>query len=1206
MPDTIKIFLASSSELEEDRRDFEIFVGRKNKDWIAKGVFLHLVIWEDFFDAVSKTRLQDEYNKAIRECDVFVMLFFTRVGQYTEEEFEAAFGQFKATNKPFIFTYFRDGGLPAEPAAGDPASVSAFKDKLGQLGHFYTRYGNSDRLTHHFSDQLDKLAAAGFIEFTPAGIPAESSKKPAVPLQAPAPAADHVLRRTELESLKGHLLADDGPGGDGKQKYRLLPNTVGLHGIGGAGKTTLARLLCADGEVRHACRDGILWVPIGKHPPEPRAQIADLVTALEGDCDGCSTLPGARARLQAALAGKTILLVLDDVWDEAQIRDIVEVSTNCARLITTRNTLTLPFEAILVDVGTMNAEDARQLLAAGLPAGAEPGIASLARHLGHWPVLLRLANRALRQRVIAQKTPLPKALDAVERDLTRKGVLAFDPAQSAVERDQAVAATVEASLELLDADERRRYTELAIFPQDVPIPLGRAAELWQLTSGLASDAAEELVTDRLDPLSLLDYNGESDTLHLHEMLRSYAAATLAGKAALHLRLVTRWGDRPSKLDGYAWRWLAFHRAEAAMASEQPARHDLTERLVTLVSDESWQRAQEEAIADLPAVREALVSALNAAVADDVPLGVALIVRAADALVQFNREHSRPEPVFDLARQGNLAAARRRTAVFSIDEHWRQALLLATAWLAPPDKRAEAQQLVEEVRAQLGTDQRLHDLLRWIRADLWGEPPPEFAFQVPDSKVDDALIEQLLKRVGGGEYNRELIVSRGLDPDIQDPDRPPPTRDLHQQGANGGETTTGYLADLDGPYLVIHAAKDRTKGTAALDQYLSVYTNYSYSEYRFSTLWLLLGYVVRLPAPDGGPWVRESLERILSAALAGGSVEFEEGLAIAVSALRARAGDGDSRKLLLDQAQGLMDEARRLKPGRRREGSDIWASHKRRMLASAQALCWLLEEDSLASQVLHDALGLADSGFAGYQAPACLTLADAIQVCAGRDPAALPDVEQALEWAQRAAHNIQDPGFCARITARVAAMRRNWKAGFNIEERARWLADGTNPGLASLHRVGRTYEGRRPDALKFPPWVNDDKGFAGLARLYQRHENGFVRLNGAPRTLHDGEDVAVPDPGLAPHLAARISAEILAQAGRAALPANRLQLLRELVRSAVASPTALDTVLTRLVLAQGRRDSGPEPGEISALEDVLARRPRTKPADPGTELLASMA
>jgi hypothetical protein len=58
-----KLFLASSRELEEDRKEFEIFINRKNKDWVVKGVFLELLVWEDFLDAVSKTRLQDEYNK---------------------------------------------------------------------------------------------------------------------------------------------------------------------------------------------------------------------------------------------------------------------------------------------------------------------------------------------------------------------------------------------------------------------------------------------------------------------------------------------------------------------------------------------------------------------------------------------------------------------------------------------------------------------------------------------------------------------------------------------------------------------------------------------------------------------------------------------------------------------------------------------------------------------------------------------------------------------------------------------------------------------------------------------------------------------------------------------------------------------------------------------------------------------------------------
>ena len=128
---TKKIFLASSSELKKDREAFEIFINRKNKDWVAKGVFLELVLWEDFLDAMSRTRLQDEYNQAIRECDLFVMLFFTKVGPYTAEEFETAFGQFKATNKPFIFTYFKDAPISTGSINEDDVmSLLAFKKKL--------------------------------------------------------------------------------------------------------------------------------------------------------------------------------------------------------------------------------------------------------------------------------------------------------------------------------------------------------------------------------------------------------------------------------------------------------------------------------------------------------------------------------------------------------------------------------------------------------------------------------------------------------------------------------------------------------------------------------------------------------------------------------------------------------------------------------------------------------------------------------------------------------------------------------------------------------------------------------------------------------------------------------------------------------------------------------------------------------------------
>lgn len=161
---TVKIFLASSAELKDERDQFEIAICRKNKDWVRRGVFLELIMWEDFLDAISLTRLQDEYNKTIRDCDIFVMLFWSKVGKYTEEEFDVAFQQFQSTHKPFMFTYFKDAPNPGSSLA-DAASLTAFRAKLDALGHYCPSYNTSDTLQNHFTQQLEKLAANGFIEF---------------------------------------------------------------------------------------------------------------------------------------------------------------------------------------------------------------------------------------------------------------------------------------------------------------------------------------------------------------------------------------------------------------------------------------------------------------------------------------------------------------------------------------------------------------------------------------------------------------------------------------------------------------------------------------------------------------------------------------------------------------------------------------------------------------------------------------------------------------------------------------------------------------------------------------------------------------------------------------------------------------------------------------------------------------------------------
>ncbi|MGK7882665.1 MAG: hypothetical protein AB4060_21575 [Crocosphaera sp.] len=154
----LKIFLASSSELKEDREQFEIFINRQNKKYIKQGIFLELVIWEDFLDAMSRTRLQDEYNKAIKECDLFVSLFNTKVGQYTEEEVMIAWEAFKENNKPLIYTYFKEAQINVSQANIEQLqSLQDFKRKLSDLGHFYTKYNNIEDLKYKFSEQLNKF-----------------------------------------------------------------------------------------------------------------------------------------------------------------------------------------------------------------------------------------------------------------------------------------------------------------------------------------------------------------------------------------------------------------------------------------------------------------------------------------------------------------------------------------------------------------------------------------------------------------------------------------------------------------------------------------------------------------------------------------------------------------------------------------------------------------------------------------------------------------------------------------------------------------------------------------------------------------------------------------------------------------------------------------------------------------------------------------
>lgn len=163
----VRIFLASSNELKEERELFEINMYRKCQEWFKeKQIFLYLDIWENMSAAMSQTHSQDEYNKFVRNADIVVVLAYTKVGEYTYSEFENAQRTFKSTNKPFIYIYFKANPPSTRQNRKDLDTLYDFQVLLDKSGYFFPAFNDFNDLWNQFNKELDRLAASGFSEIT--------------------------------------------------------------------------------------------------------------------------------------------------------------------------------------------------------------------------------------------------------------------------------------------------------------------------------------------------------------------------------------------------------------------------------------------------------------------------------------------------------------------------------------------------------------------------------------------------------------------------------------------------------------------------------------------------------------------------------------------------------------------------------------------------------------------------------------------------------------------------------------------------------------------------------------------------------------------------------------------------------------------------------------------------------------------------------
>lgn len=293
------------------------------------------------------------------------------------------------------------------------------------------------------------------------------------------------------------------------------PGTVMIHdieGMGGVGKTQLA-VHVAHTLVRAGhFQDAQLYVNLhgfdpAQPPASPVAVLGTLLSQLGVPSPQIPAEVDARAAMfRDRLHGKSTLLLLDNVADEDQIRDLIPSATGCLVLVTSRRSLVGLDGAVPHHLDAFTHDEALELLAriAGHErVGAEPDAADLVvEACGRLPLAVALAAARLRSRPAWRLADLVRNLTDGGLDVWRTG-------------SRAPRAVFDLSFDGLDRSAQWLFAVLGMHPgDDFGAPAAAAA------AGVSGSDARA-VLERLQDEHLLQgtYNGR---YRFHDLIRSYA------------------------------------------------------------------------------------------------------------------------------------------------------------------------------------------------------------------------------------------------------------------------------------------------------------------------------------------------------------------------------------------------------------------------------------------------------------------------------------------------------------------------------------------------------------------------------------------------------------------------------------------------------------------------------------------------------------
>lgn len=350
----------------------------------------------------------------------------------------------------------------------------------------------------------------------------------------------------------------------------------GLRGMGGVGKTTLARHLAY--RLRNQFPDGVLWGQLNRS--DTMSILASFAREYKLDVSEFHDVESRSRAVQSLLANKRVLIILDNAQTSEQVRPLLPPSTGKpAIIITTRHDLAVSDEMLAFELRPF-ASDGQEALelctnilgeqTARRQRGAWLELAAL---LGYLPLALAIAANRLKQTPVGAKREraVNEFLERVRGEIAHAESARLD---ELTREDLSVRVTFEQSFAELTDAQKNFFIALGAFAGN-DFDADAAAHVAQVSLAQAEAFLNELVG-----LSLVEI-ARAGRFTLHRLLRDYAREKMVGTEA-YARTIEYFTELVRRLGKDNHKALGLEESNLVASLERAVQLGLFEALVNNV------------------------------------------------------------------------------------------------------------------------------------------------------------------------------------------------------------------------------------------------------------------------------------------------------------------------------------------------------------------------------------------------------------------------------------------------------------------------------------------------------------------------------------------------------------------------------------------------------------------------------------------------